>query len=142
MAQIGDGISTPAVEQDPSIAQIQAATSVALTQTQVALPATGFVASVNSLSGLITIQAGTSSPGVTVTISSDGVTTLSIGVTGISAAGTAKSNIIAAAPTIANDESEGYAVFSLWIDNTVPATPTIYICSDPASGAAIWTALN
>ncbi len=141
MAQIGDGISTPAIEQDPGIAQIQSAQVVA-SAIAVALPATGFVASINSLSGLITIQAGTSSPGVTVTVSSDGVSTISIGVTGFGSMATVKCNITAAPPTPGNDEFEGYKIFSIWIDNTIPATPTIYICSDASTAAAIWTALN
>lgn len=141
MADIGSGIDSPAIEQDPSIAQIQAS-QVVLGQIAVALPATGFVASINSLSGLITIQAGTSSPGITVTVSSDGVSTISIGVTGVGSAGTAKSNETAAAPTPGNDESEGYSVYSIWIDNTIPATPDVYICASNATAAAIWVKLN
>ncbi len=141
MAQIGDGIDSPAIEQDPSIAQIQA-NQIVIGQVAVALPATGFVASINSLSGLITIQSGTSSPGVTVTVSSDGVSTISIGVTGISLAGTAPDNITASAPTPGNDESQGWKPFSLWIDNTIPATPTVYICASNATAAAVWVALN
>ncbi len=138
MAEIGSGIDSPAIEQDPSIAQIQAQQVVAAA-IAVALPATGFVASINSLNGLITIQAGTSSPGVTVTVSSDGVSTLSIGVTGINLVGTAKTNEAASAPTPGNDESEGYAKFSMWLDTSIP---TFYMCADPATAAAVWVALN
>ncbi len=138
MANIGDGLSTEAIEQDPGVAQIQA-NQVALTAVAVALPATGFVASINSLNGLITIQAGTSSPGVTVTVSSDGVSTISIGVTGINAVATAKSNTTNSAPTPGNDESEGYAIFSLWLDTSIP---TFYMCASPATAAAVWVALN
>lgn len=141
MSDIGSGIDAPAIEQDPSIAQIQAQQVIPI-DIITALPATGFVASINSLTGLIAIQAGTSSAGVMVVISGDGVSTITIGVTGIGGAGTAKSNIQAGAPTPSNDESEGYAIYSIWIDNTVPAAPTIYMCSSAATMAAIWTALN
>ncbi len=141
MAEIGSGIDSPAIEQDPSIAQIQSQQVVAAA-IAVALPATGFVASINSLNGLITIQAGTSSPGVTVTVSSDGVSTISIGVTGISLAGTAPDNITAAAPTPGNDESQGWMPFSLWQDNTIPSAPDIYICASNATAAAVWVKLN
>lgn len=141
MSSIGDGISSPAIEQNPDIAQVQARQIIA-ESVLAALPSAGFVASLDGLTGILTIQAGTSSPGVTVTVSSDGVSTIAIGVTGISAAGTAKSNITAAAPSPSNDEFEGYAIYSIWIDNTIPATPTIYMCSSAATGAAIWSALN
>lgn len=139
MANIGDGLNSPAIEQDPSIAQLQAQ-SVGLQQVAVALPATGFVASINSLSGLITIQAGTSSPGVTVTISGDGVSTIAIGITGISLAGTAPSNITNAPPTPGNDESEGWMPFSLWQDTS--GLPDFYICASNATMAAVWVKLN
>jgi len=129
---IGDGLDSPAIEQDPSIAQIQSA-QVALTQVAVALPATGFVASINSLNGLITIQSGSSSPGVTVTVSSDGVSTISIGVTGINLVGTAKTNEAAFPPTPGNDESEGFSAFSMWIDSSVP---NVYMCVDASQKAS------
>lgn len=138
MAEVGSGIDSPAIEQDPSVAQLQARQILAETLIA-ALPATGFVASLNALTGLLTLQAGTSSPGVTVTVSSDGVSTISIGVTGISTAGAAKSNIAAVPPTIANDESEGWNYFSLWIDTTVP---NVYMCLNPATMAAVWVLLN
>lgn len=138
MAEIGSGIDSPAIEQDPSIAQIQSAQVVAAA-IAVALPATGFVASINSLNGLITIQAGTSSPGVTVTVSSDGVSTISIGVTGINLVGTAKTHEDIVPPTPGNDESEGYAKFSMWLNSV---GPTFYMCADPATMAAVWIALN
>lgn len=141
MGSIGDGISSPAIEQNPDIAQVQAR-QILPEAILNALPGTGFVASINSLSGLITIQSGTSSPGVTVIISSDGVSTISIGVTGIGQAATAKSNIQAGAPSPSNDQSEGYAIYSIWIDNTIPATPTIYMCSSAVTMAAVWSALN
>lgn len=139
MSDIGSGIDSPAIEQDPSVAQLQAQAVVAQ-QIAVALPATGFVASVNSLSGLITIQAGTSSAGVTVTVSSDGVSTISIGVTGFNAIAVAKSNLTAVVPpTPGNDESENYAVGSLWLDTTVP---NFYMCANPATAAAQWVLLG
>jgi len=139
MASIGDGIDSPAIEQDPSIAQIQA-NQVVASQVAVALPATGFVASINSLSGLITIQAGTSSPGVTVTISSDGVSTISIGITGFGALATVKCNYTAILPpTPGNDEFEGYSVGSEWLDTVASI---FYKCVSNATAAAVWVALN
>lgn len=82
MSEIGSGIDSPAIEQDPSVAQLQAQAQGVAAALLVALPETGFVGSINALSGLLTLQAGTSSTGVTVTVSSDGVSTISIGVTG------------------------------------------------------------
>jgi len=80
MAAIGEGIDSPAIEQDPSIAQIQASQIIAQ-QIAAALPVSGFVASVNALTGILSIVAGTSSAGFAITVSSDGVSTISIGVT-------------------------------------------------------------
>ncbi len=139
MADIGSGITSDAIEQDPGIAQIQAQQVVA-SAIAVALPATGFVASVNSLSGLITIQAGTSSPGVTVTVSSDGVSTISIGVTGFGSLATVKCNLTAILPpTPGNDEFEGYSVGSEWLDTT---GPIFYKCASATTMSAVWVALN
>jgi hypothetical protein len=135
MGFIGEDSAT---EQNVDVAQIQAR-QILPEAILSALPSTNFVASINALSGLITIQAGTSSPGVTVTVSSDGVSTVSIGVTGIGQAATAKSNIAASAPTPSNDESEGYNYFSLWIDTTVP---DVYMCVNPATMASVWLKLN
>ena len=138
MASIGDGISSEAIEQDPGIAQIQSAQVVAQ-RVAVALPATGFVASINSLSGLITLQSGTSSPGVTVVIGSDGVNTITIGVTGIGGGGTSKTIITTTSPTAGNDESEGYSQFSQWINTTIPA---LYECLDASTMAAVWRRID
>lgn len=134
---IGSGIGDAAIEQDPSIAQIQAAQLGAQSAIAVALPPTGFVASIDGLTGLITFTNGSN-----ISITTDGVSNITISVIGLGATATAKTNITAAAPTPGNDEFEGYAPFSLWIDNTIPATPTIYICSDASTASAIWTALN
>lgn len=82
MSNIGDGLNSVAVEQDASVAQLQAQAQGIAVALAVALPETGFVGSVNALTGLLTLQAGTSSPGVTLTVSSDGVSVISIGVTG------------------------------------------------------------
>jgi hypothetical protein len=139
MADIGSGIDSPAIEQDVGIAQIQAAQLGQQQASLVNLPAVGFVASINSLSGLLTLQAGTSSTGVTVTISSDGVSTISIGITGISTAATAKSNIAAFPPTAGNDESEGYSTFSIWLDSSLN---NFYMCASNATAAAIWVLIG
>lgn len=130
---IGDGNTSTAVEQDPSIAQIQANQLVA-SQFLAQLPTGGFVASINALSGILNI-----SQGANIQISSDGVSTLTIAVTGITAPALAQSNIAASAPGPSNDEFEGYNYFSLWIDSTVP---DVYMCLNPASGAAVWAKLN
>lgn len=132
-----DGLGSPAVEQDPSIAQIQARQAGAQAAIQVDLPPTGFVASIDGLTGLLTIVGGSN-----ISVTNDGVSNITITAIGFGDAAKAKSNITAAAPTPGNDESEGYAVYSIWIDNTIPATPTIYMCSSAATATAIWTALN
>lgn len=81
MASIGEGLGAPAIEQDPGIAQIQAAQLGAqAAQQQVSLPATGFVATVNGEDGAITIQPGSSSAGLSVAVT-NGLGTVSVGVT-------------------------------------------------------------
>ncbi len=134
---IGTGVGDVAIEQDPSIAQLQAAQLGAQSAIAVALPPTGFVASIDGLTGIMTF-----SNGANISITNDGVSNFTFSVIGISQAGLAKSNITAAPPTPGNDEFEGYAIFSIWIDNTIPATPTIYMCTDSSTAAAIWVALN
>lgn len=42
------------------------------------------------------------------------------------------------APTVTADESAGYALGSLWLDQS---TPQLYVCTDPETGAANWEAL-
>lgn len=139
MSNIGEGLDSPAIEQDPSVAQLQAQAQGVSAALQVNLPDTGFVGSLNNLTGPVTLQPGTSSTGVTVTVSSDGVSTLAIGVTGFNAVAVAKSNVAAVAPTPSNDESQGYAVFSTWVDSLLG---DVYMCVDPATLAAIWRKLN
>ncbi len=141
MANIGEGFDSAAIEQDPSIAQIQAAQYGAqLQQTQVSLPATGFVSTINGEDGPITIQPGTSTitagaPDVDVTVT-NGLGTVSVGVdVKLYAAALAKSNVAAIAPTVADDSSLGYAQFSQWIDSVLEDA---YICISPALGAAVW----
>lgn len=80
MASIGEGTGSPAIEQNPDVAQIQAKQFAPAAQAAVRLPATGFVASVNGEDGAITIQPGTSSTGLTVVVV-NGVGTVAIGVT-------------------------------------------------------------
>ncbi len=49
-----------------------------------------------------------------------------------------KSNLVATvAPTVGNDDTEGYAVGSIWIDNTGGVD---YLCADASTGAAVWLA--
>jgi len=79
---IGDGLSSEAIEQNVDVAGLQARVLGAQQAAeQVKLPATGFVASLNGESGAINIQSGTSSAGVTVNVT-NGAGTVSIGVTG------------------------------------------------------------
>lgn len=130
---IGDGNSSTAIEQDPSIAQLQANQLIA-SQFLASLPSNGFVASLNALSGILNL-----SQGANIQISSDGVSTLTIAVTGITAPAMAKSNVAAFAPGPSNDEFEGWNYFSLWIDSTVP---NVYMCLSPATGSAVWVLLN
>lgn len=132
-----DGLGSPAIEQDPSIAQIQSAQLGAQAAIQVALPPTGFVASIDGLTGLITFTGGTN-----ISVTSDGVSNFTFSVTGLQALATAKCNITAAPPTPGNDESESYVPFSMWIDNTIPATPDVYICVANTTMAAVWVKLN
>lgn len=139
MSNLGDGLNSPAIEQDPSVAQLQAAAAGIGAAIAVNLPETGFVGSLNALTGLVNLQSGSSSTGVTVVVSSDGVSNISIGVQGITAPAVAKSNIAAAAPTPSDDESLGYSEFSLWIDSSVP---DVYMCLDPATLTAVWVKLN
>lgn len=40
------------------------------------------------------------------------------------------------APTVSNDNTEGYAPGSVWVDNTAKIE---YVCSSSATGAAVWT---
>ncbi len=134
---IGEGLGSPAIEQDPSIAQLQSAQLGTESAIAVALPPTGFVGSIDGLTGLLTF-----SDGANISITNDGVSNFTFSVTGLGATATAKTNIAAASPTPGNDEFEGYAPFSLWIDNTIPATPTVYICCDASTAAAVWVALN
>lgn len=87
MASIGEGTGSPAIEQDPGIAQIQAQQLGAQSaQQQVSLPATGFVSTINGQDGAITIQQGSDSPGLQTTIT-NGLGTVSIGVTFVPSTG-------------------------------------------------------
>lgn len=139
MSNIGEGLSSPAIEQDPSVAQLQAQAQGVGAAIAVNLPETGFVGSLNNLTGLVNLQAGSSSTGVTVVVSSDGVSNISIGVQGITAPGVAKSNIALIPPTPSDDESLGYSEFSLWIDSVLE---DVYMCVNPATLAAVWRKLN
>lgn len=75
---IGEGLGSPSIEQDPSVAQLQAAQLGAQSAIAVALPATGFVASIDGLTGLITLSDGTH-----ISITNDGVSNFTISTTGL-----------------------------------------------------------
>jgi len=47
--------------------------------------------------------------------------------------------IRAAAPTAANDNTQGFVVGSIWVDSS-PAIDQAYICTSAATGAATWVA--
>jgi hypothetical protein len=55
MANIGEGLQSPAIEQDPSIAQLQSQQLGAQQALAAKLPATGFVASIDGLTGLLNL---------------------------------------------------------------------------------------
>lgn len=48
----------------------------------------------------------------------------------------AKTNVAAVAPAVTNDNTEGYAVESRWVDTV---TGKEYVCTDATTGAAVWT---
>lgn len=132
---VGEGLGSPAIEQDPSVAQLQAAQVGAQQALAVALPAAGFVASINLLSGLITFKNGAN-----ISITNDGVSQFTFSVAGLGGAATAKTNIAAVPPSTANDESEGYNYFSEWIVDVVPRE--LWVCLNPATMAADWQKVN
>lgn len=134
MADVGSGLDSLAIEQDPSIAQLQAQQASAQAALQVNLPATNFVASIDGLIGLLNFISGSN-----ISVTNDGVSNITISVIGLATAATAKSNIAAAPPTPGNDESEGYAVFSLWLDTSVP---NFYLCASNATAAAVWVLIG
>lgn len=136
MANIGDGLSSDAIEQNPDVALIQARVQGAAQQAaQVRLPATGFVADLNGQDGAIIIQPGTSSPGVTLSVT-NGAGTISIGVTGFGAMATTKCNFTAVvAPAVTDDLAAGYSVGSMWADTVLDDG---YMCMDSTNGAAVW----
>lgn len=51
------------------------------------------------------------------------------------AVATARSNITDSAPTADDDSQRGYGYHSQWINS---ATNDLYICTNPAPGAAVW----
>lgn len=65
------------------------------------------------------------------------LTTISDAVTASTAAIAALpiNNSAASAPGVGNDNTEGYSVFSLWIDTT---GPDIYMATGVGTGAAAW----
>jgi hypothetical protein len=131
----GDG----PVEIDPDIAIIQARQrGPSISPGSGELPSTAFVASLNGLGGPITLQPGTVSAGLTVTFT-QGTGTVSFNLSGLGALATVKCNTAAIAPGVNDDQTQGYARFSQWIDT---ALDDIYSCTNPATGAAVWRKLN
>jgi len=134
MASTSDGISSPAIEQDPSIAQIQAAQLGAQQAIAVALPAVGFVASIDGLSGLLTFA-----DGANILITNDGVGNFTFSVTGLSTSATVLNHIDTVPPNAGNDSTQGFAIWSLWLDTS---GPTIYQCASAAPSAAVWLQIS
>lgn len=139
MGNIGDGFSDLAIEQNPDIARLQAlARGAAQQAAQVKLPATGFVSTINGEEGAVNIQPGTSSSGVTVNVT-NGAGTISIGVTGFGALATVKCRVDPTNdPGMNDDNTQGYAQFSEWINES---TPQSWKCLDASAGAAVWAKL-
>jgi len=53
-----------------------------------------------------------------------------------------KSNFAGAAdPAVGDDDADGYAVGSIWI-NTTAVPPRVFRCVNPATGAAVWRQFN
>lgn len=67
-----------------------------------------------------------------------GLTTHVTGILPIANGGAPKSNATNVAPTVTDDNTQGYAINSLWTDST---GPTSYICQNAATGAAVWHAI-
>lgn len=58
---------------------------------------------------------------------------------GLQTLATVKCHTAAVAPTVADDSGAGFARFSMWIDTVLD---DIYICTNPALGAAVWRKVN
>lgn len=132
MAFVGDGLDP--IEQDASFAQLQAQQLGTQAAVAVALPPTGFVGSINGLSGLLSLAQGAN-----IQITSDGVATITIAVTGLSTSATVLNHIDVLPPNAGNDSTQGFAIWSLWL-NTLG--PTIYQCADASPGAAVWLQIS
>lgn len=136
----GDFDTDGPIESNADFASVQARQQGASVAAQKAfpLPLLGFVSSLNGLGGGITLGAGSLPSGVGLTVTS-GAGTLSINITGIQTLGVVKCNTAAVAPGVNNDQTQGYARFSQWIDTVLD---DIYACTNPATGAAMWRKLN
>lgn len=97
------------------------------------------IGSINGQVGDLTFQTSAPVNGVNLSIAAaGGVFTFSI--VGVGALAGVKSNLTALiAPTVADDDTQGYSVGSMWQDTVLFK---IYMCSDNSTGAAVWTALN
>lgn len=85
----------------------------------------------NTLSGEIFMLSAESPSGTWIPLV---LTTISDAVTAAIAA-LPINNSAASAPGVGNDNTEGYSVFSLWIDTT---GPDIYMATGVGTGAAAW----
>ncbi len=143
--QLGEGFDSPAIEQNPDVARIQSSIlGSQLEAIQVVIPDTDFVADINGLNGTIVVQAGSSAisagtPDADIVVTT-GAGTISIAVdVNLWPAALAKSNTAIIAPTVNDDSGDGYNYFSTWIDTVLG---DVYMCVDPALGAAVWRKLN
>jgi len=52
--------------------------------------------------------------------------------------GGVKNNVASTTPTVNDDSSQGYAIFSRWLNNADPNNPIMYECTDATIGNAVW----
>lgn len=50
-----------------------------------------------------------------------------------------KNNSTNAAPTVSDDNTQGYRIWSIWVNTS---TGTAYLCTDASTGAAVWKKIN
>jgi len=144
MARIG-GDFDPVT--DPTVTYNSYSGGTAETINIPAIPGSIAITTINSVSGpTITFSGGTTglafTPGGT-TITLTGTLAIASGGTGATTVagiltniGIAKQTATNVAPTVDDDDANGYSINSLWTDTTGPIT---YVCQDATTGAAVWS---
>ncbi len=100
----------------------------------------GNVTTVAGISANVTTVAGISANVTTVATNSTSVNTVATNIASVISAANniPKANLNASvAPGVGNDNTQGYSAGSLWCDTT---HNLVYICTNPATGAAQWNA--